>query len=327
MNRLKMNRYRIIFITSIILFVILSIVSSIIGTGLFQSFLILTALILLLFVSIGGIAILGHQKFWWDYFKPLAALPIAWGLLHLGFALLFPDTSKEIWAVHWKILLVIELSVFVLNSIVNKNTAFEKRASQKLLVASYVLFFIVSGTMITYRLFWGESAVNLDKTISSRLITSKVELIAGNIEKLTNDQKTKPLLDELKQLNKEVEKRLLTEAELEKKEELITKIKEQYETNANSTDPPATEETPISSRPGTITVPSGWGLYKTDVFINKGERIWLDANPSAILLDCKTGRKIEITWEGILLSPTRKEGKLFFVKQSKSSSVNYRIGI
>jgi len=229
-----MNKYRITFIASIFLFVILSVISSIIGTGLFQSFLILTAFILLLGISIGGIAILGHKKFWWDYFKPLTALPIAWGLLHLGFALTFPDSSKEIWAVHWKLLIVIELSVFTLNSITNKDTSFEKRTSQKLLVTSFVLLFIITGTMITYRLFWGESAVNLDKSISYRLIASKVDLIAGNIKELTNDRKTKPMLEELKWLNKEAEKRFLTEAEEKKKEKLITDIKKQYKTPTSS---------------------------------------------------------------------------------------------
>lgn len=84
---------------------------------------------------------------------------------------------------------------------------------------------------------------------------------------------------------------------------------------------------PSLSRPGTLTVPAGQGLYKTMILVKKGEQIWIDANPVAILLDCKTGNKIKIPTEGILLPPTRKAGKLFFVKQQDSSLVNYRIGI
>ena len=192
---MKMKRYRIGLIISTGLFVVIAIFSSIVGVGWFQGFLILTALILLLIIFIGGIAGLGPKDFWWKYFKPFAALPIAWGLLHLGLALMFPDACKEIWHQHWKLLAVIEISALVFNTLVNKDTPFEERTSRRLLTATYILVFIVTGIMISYRLFYGEAAATLDRTVHSALMKSRVEVTAENIEKLSKNHKVKPVKD------------------------------------------------------------------------------------------------------------------------------------
>ena len=232
-----MNRYRIGLSVSVVLFVVIAIFSSVVGVGLLQGFLILVSSILLLGIFIGGIAGLGAKDFWWEYFKPKAAIPISWGLLHLGFALMLPDVSKECWVLYWKLLMVIELSVFVLCLFLNKRVPFEKRTSRRLLTATYVLlFFITPVTMISCRLFAGEFAANLNRAMLFKLLTSKVELIEEDIEKLTKAYRAKPALEKLDELREGAKKldqldeneKVKFFSELEKMETWKTEVQRRY---------------------------------------------------------------------------------------------------
>jgi len=223
-----MNRYRVALTVLVGIFLIIAIFSSMVGVGLFKGLLILAGLALFTIICVGGMVLLGPGPFWWDYFKPSFAIPIAWGSFHLGFALLFWRTSGEIWALHWKALLVIELAALVLCLILNKRIPFEKRASRKLLVVLYVCLFVFAGVMITCRLFWGEFAANLDRATLYRLMDSQVELAVGNIEKFTKDHQARPFLEELNKLTKEGEKRLLSKAELKRTDKLKATIQKIY---------------------------------------------------------------------------------------------------
>ncbi|NIN92482.1 hypothetical protein GTO36_05780 [bacterium] len=223
-----MSRYRIGLTVLGILFVVIAIFSSMVGVGLFKGLLILVGLILLTIILIGGMIYLGPGPFWWNYFKPAFANPVAWGFLHIGFALLFWETSGEIWKVYWKPLLALELSVFVLCGITNKKKPFEKRLSRILLEMQFVYLFAIAGTMICLGLFWGEFAANLDRAALSRLMNSKVELAIANIERLAKDHQARPFLRELNMLAKESKKRILSKAELKRTDKLKATIQKIY---------------------------------------------------------------------------------------------------
>ena len=226
-----MNRYKIgltILAGLYVLFLMIAIFSSVVGVGLFKALLILAGLALLTIICVGGMVLLGPGPFWWEHFKPVFANPVAWGFLHIGFALLFWETSGEIWKLYWKPLLALELSVFVLCGITNKKVPFEKRLSRLLLEMQFVYLFIIAGVMICLGLFWGEFAANLDRAALSRLMNSKVELAVGNIERFTKDHQAKPLLKELNKLIKESEVRPLSKAKQKRADELKVAIQKIY---------------------------------------------------------------------------------------------------
>jgi hypothetical protein len=70
------------------------------------------------------------SELWWEYFKPLGATPVAWLVLHLIVFLAFPDVFKEIWNFYFNLLMSLEISVIVLNSILNKKVKFEEKTSR-----------------------------------------------------------------------------------------------------------------------------------------------------------------------------------------------------
>jgi len=224
-----MNRYRIGLTVLVVLFLITAIFSSVVGVGLFKGLLILVGLTLLTIILIGGMVALRPGPFWWNYFKPVFANPVAWGFLHLAFALLFWEASGEIWKLYWKPLLALELSVFVLCAITNKEVLFEKRLSRLLLEMQFVYVFIIAGAMICISLFWGEFAANLNRAAIARLMTSRLELTLESMERSTKDHQAKPFQLELKELVKESKKRLLSKRELKKAAELKAKINGIYE--------------------------------------------------------------------------------------------------
>ena len=265
------------------------------------------------------------DEWWWKFFKPYFCLPIAWGLLHVIFALFCPSIFYYTFTNLLNIVIITEITVFVLNAIVNKNIDFEKRFSRKALLYTYVIIFIITIGLIPNKVLYGEKYAKWDRKLYVKMTASQVELLGEKTNQASESHLIKEKMATLKKLNNEAKERTLTPNELKEIENLVTEIKEIPVKKKNlSTPPPPPIPRTLS---GAITVPAGQGLHKTNVFVNKGERIWLDANPTIILLDCKTGRKIKIPLEGILLPPTGKEGTLFFVKQLKSSSVNYRIGI
>lgn len=223
-----MNKYRMLLIILAVLFAIIAIVSSAIGVGLLQSIFVIVAFILLLGIFVGGIAVLGAKEFWWGYFKPLAAVPIAWGLLHLGFTLMLPDISAEIWSRHWKFLMAFELFIITLCVIVNKKRPFERRISRWLMEMTLILFFIFAGAMIGCRLFAGEFTANLNRAMLFSLMNSRVELAVGNIEKSSKKHEVKFLLTELNRLSEESKNRSLSKPELERVEKLKAAVKKKY---------------------------------------------------------------------------------------------------
>lgn len=224
-----MNRYRITLGILTGTFILVSILSSAIGTGLLQGFLILLAILLLIGIFVWGMVKLGIEDFWWNYFKPTAALPIAWGTLHLGFAIMFPDAFEQIWEVHRGLLIMINICAFTLNSIVNKQTDFEKRTSRWLLATTYVLLFIVSGIMMGYKLLDGKSAADMDKEISSAFAMSKIELISGKIEENNKKNKSKSYFVALNNLlEKSAEGHIFSLPELKNVERLKARIKKIY---------------------------------------------------------------------------------------------------
>ena len=223
-----MNRYRIGLTVLTVLFVIIAIFSSMIGVGLLQGFLILVASLLLLGIFIGGTAVFGWREFWWGHFKPDAAVPIAWGLLHLAFVLVLPDVPPKLWALHWKIIIVIELCAFITCWILNKKEPLEKRASRKLLMLQYICLFIMILLIFGYRLFFGEFTANLNREMLYRLVSSEVELTAENIEKFDKKNKSKYLLSELDRLTEKSKKRSLSKLELARVERLKEAVKKKY---------------------------------------------------------------------------------------------------
>ena len=146
------------------------------------------------------------KKIWWEYFKSLAAIPVAWYLFHLVFYLISSDIARAIWNFHWNYLMVIELSVIVLCVILNKRVPFEERTSRKLLISQYVYLFIAAGIIIIFRIGWSETAANLDRVMLSMLVNSKTELLAENIEKLTKAYRVRPALEKLDELHKKAKK-------------------------------------------------------------------------------------------------------------------------
>jgi len=226
-----MSRYRIGLTTLNVLvglFTAIAIFSSMVGVGLLQGFLILVSFILLLGIFIGGIASLGAKDFWWNYFKPDASVPVAWGLFHLAFVLMLPEVPPKLWALHWKIIITIELCAFVTCWILNKKEPFEERFSRKLLMAQYIHILIVAILMLGCRLFFGEFAADLNRETLYRLVGSEVELTAGNIEKHDKKHKAELPLAELNRLSQESKKRSLSKTELQRVERLKTRIKEIY---------------------------------------------------------------------------------------------------
>lgn len=149
---------------------------------------------------------LTFSKFWWKYFKELAAVPVAWYVLHFVIYLIFPDVAREIRDYHWNCLMAIEISAPVLTFIVNKRIFFEERYSRKLLQATYVAIF--AGTLfvvLPLRLLFGETVAKWDRFLNYRMISSRVALTTRNIEKLSLERKIKPQSDELKKLHKKAE--------------------------------------------------------------------------------------------------------------------------
>jgi len=175
------KKYRIMLGIFVGIFTIISIISTIPGVGFIRALLILIAGIVLLGIIVGGMYAFGPKIFWWDYFKPSAAVPIAWGLFHLGFAIVFPNFFEEIWVTHFKLLLGVELAVFVLNSIVNVNTEFNKRFSRKAMTATYVVFFIFSIGLIFLRITDGETAAKQDREWYTKMQYSKAAMTAEKI--------------------------------------------------------------------------------------------------------------------------------------------------
>ncbi|MBU1255846.1 hypothetical protein KKH35_03170 [Patescibacteria group bacterium] len=278
------------------------------------------------------------DEWWWKFFKPYFCLPIAWGLLHVIFALFCPSIFYYTFTNLLNIVIITEITIFVLNTIVNKNIDFEKRFSRKALLYTYVIIFIITIGLIPNKVLYGEKYAKWDRKLYIKMTASQVELLGEKTNQASESHLIKKKMAALEKLNDKAKKRTLTPNELKKVKDLVAEIKKipvWKKEIAESINSPGRQTTttsllvslPSPSCPGTLTVPAGQGLHKTSVIVNKGERIWLDANPKAILLDCETGRKIKIPLEGILLPPTGKEGTLFFVKQLKSSSVNYRIGI
>lgn len=164
------------------------------------------------------------EKFWWEYFKPIAAVTVAWLLLHLVFALTIPEVSKEIWNHHLGLLMVIEISVFTLCWILNKKEPFEKRLSRKLLTGKYVYLLIAGVMMIGFRLFFGELAANLDRTMISQLISSRVELVAEDTERLIKAYRAKPALEKMDERHKKAKR--LDQLDEKEKKKFFSKLKE-----------------------------------------------------------------------------------------------------
>jgi len=149
---------------------------------------------------------MGLKEIWWGYFKPLAAIPVAWYSYHLIFYLMSPGIARAIWDIHWYYLMVIELVVIALNSIINKKTPFEKRISRKLMVVTYVQTFIIAGIMIIFRIGWSETAANLNRATLSMLVNSKTELQVEDTEKLTKAYRVKPALEKMDEIHKKAKK-------------------------------------------------------------------------------------------------------------------------
>lgn len=162
------------------------------------------------------------KEIWWGYFKPLAAVPVTWYLYHLLFYLMSPDLAQAIWNIHWHYLMVIELTVIALNSIVNKDTPFEKRTSRKLMVATYVQTFIIAGIIIIFRIGWSETAANLNRAMLSMLVNSKTELLVEDTEKLTKAYRAKPALEKMDELHKKAKN--LDQLDEEKKDKFFSEL-------------------------------------------------------------------------------------------------------
>lgn len=225
-----MNKYKVGMISALALFSLLCVAATAVG-GLARLIFISMSSILLLAIIVAGMIVAAVEKksAWWDYFKPLAAVPIAWGLLHLCFVLMFPDVSVNIWALHWKLLLVIEIVVFVLNTILSKNIPFPQRGSRKRLVFINVMLFVFALWLMVVRLFDGNFAASLNRELFGRLISSQVEQSGQKIEKLSKLQEVQPFLDELDEWEKKAEKRPLIETELKRVNELTKKSKKKFE--------------------------------------------------------------------------------------------------
>ena len=146
------------------------------------------------------------RELWWRYFKPLAAIPVAWYVYHLILYLMFPDISRLIWDFHWSYLMAAELSLIVINSIINKNTPFEERTSRKLMLATYVQTFIVLILVIGFRIGWSETAANLDRLMLATSVKSRTEFLAEETEKLIKAHRTKSTLEKMDRLREKAKK-------------------------------------------------------------------------------------------------------------------------
>jgi len=172
------------------------------GIGLFQATLMLIAAALFAGIIIGGMYAIGPKKFWWEYFKPVAATPIAWGTLHLVLALIMPNVFHEMWTTHWHWLATVEISVFMLNTIVNKDVPFTKRVSRFLLATTFVMILFASMISIGLRIFAGEFTTNLDRAALYQVFTSKVQHALAKAEEGNKKGKVKKYMERLAELDK-----------------------------------------------------------------------------------------------------------------------------
>ena len=148
---------------------------------------------------------LTFKEFWWDYYKQLAAVPTTWIILHIIVFFTFTDAFKAILEFKLSYFMALQLSVFVLNTIVNKDIRFEERLSRKLITWVYVVICILAGTTIIGWPWYGESYIIADKNLASRIITIGAAEISNDIQKLSNEQKTDPKIKRLKQLKERLE--------------------------------------------------------------------------------------------------------------------------
>ncbi len=155
------------------------------------------------------------KDFWWNYFKPLAAVPIGWYILHIVVWLMFPETAKAIWGYHLQTLLAVEIIVFVLNSLLNKQVAFRDRNTRKLMEGVYITFLVMGLLIILTGVFAGECKATIDMYFYSRIKLSEVAKMEVKIEIGQTEWKSKPSFKELNQLSKEISKRPFSDTEME----------------------------------------------------------------------------------------------------------------
>jgi len=82
---------------------------------------------------------------------------------------------------------------------------------------------------------------------------------------------------------------------------------------------------PARQLSGNFTIPAGKGPEETKVWISRNEIVWIAAEPKAKLFDCRSGQTIEIGPNGWTSPPTRKRGRLTFLKGPEASQVDYSI--
>lgn len=252
-----MNKLSKILVMS---FLGVSILSLITGAGLIQTILISVGFVLLLLILIISVAISIYNKknWWWNVYKPNFAITTAWGILHLIIALIQSDVTQEIWLSHLGWLVSIELSAFVLNTIVNKNIDFEKRASRWIMEITYVLLLISLIGSLYLRLFHGDVIADFNRLEIAALKNSKIENLVFKIERNSKKHEFELVKTELEDILKKSEEVSLSKSVLNKLEVLEARGKKIFA----SSDKPFNSSNPKSNLPprplsGAFEVPAG----------------------------------------------------------------------
>lgn len=218
------------------------------------------------------------DKWWWNFFKPHFCLPIAWGLLHVIFALLCPNAFYYTFTNLLGIVIVIEISIFVLNTIVNKNVDFEKRSARKALLYTYVIIFIITIGIIPSKVLYGETYAKWNRWLYAKMTASQAELLGEKTNQASENHLIKKRMVALEKLNNEAKKRTLTPNELKEVGSLVAEIKKI----------PVKKEDPLTPPPppiprtlsGIFQIPPGATINRDtngkQIEYLKGERVILE---------------------------------------------------
>ncbi|MBL7053382.1 MAG: hypothetical protein ISS02_01860, partial [Candidatus Portnoybacteria bacterium] len=164
------------------------------------------------------------EDWWWNFFKPLFCLPIAWGMLHIIYALLFPRAFFFTFTHLLGILVSVEIAVFMLNTVINKNTKFENRFSRVMLVGVYVIILLIGIGTIPGKLLYGEKFAELDRKLHHKMFVSITEVINEEANQASESHEINIRMNRLEGLKKIANERVLTLNELEEKERIKTEI-------------------------------------------------------------------------------------------------------
>jgi len=257
----KLNKFRLSVFAGIALFALIRLIAiEYFGVGIIRGVLIFSSIGLIFFVIYKGTDKFGSKDFWEKYFKGHAALPITWALLHLMVFLLSPYVAKEIYFLHWGKLLAVEICVFVLNSLTNKDTPFEKRPSRLQLGTVYGLLLISILASIYLSVFEGKLMAKFDRKLLSKVKNSTMETLLVRIETHSKEHLYEEDRKKMESFLKESKKRELPEKELKEAKEVLGAVKTRYASPKKELDKPDGKEVP---RPpprhlsGIIKVPPG----------------------------------------------------------------------